>query len=152
MQEHPIVTAHHLLPMDTSCHNNGMYEGDTFFNLTILGRIGLAALSITLFVVCIAAFYWVAKRMSLVPRIVTALVFLWLFIWLSPQIYYLYYLLLFDGLPLQNVIRKPPDAQEIVGIMTFSDRAWLSSHAKALLGWTMILLSFLVVHKNTRSK
>lgn len=129
-----------------------MYEGDTFFNLTVLGRIGLGLLSITLFALTMAAFYWVAKRMSLASRIVTALVFLWLFIWLTPQIYYLYYLLLFDGLVLQNVIRKPPDAQEILAIMTFSDRAWLSSHAKALLGWAMILLSFLVARKNTRSK
>lgn len=129
-----------------------MYEADTFFNLSILGRIGLGALSITLFALTVAAFYFVAKRMSLASRIVTAMVFLWAFIWLSPQIYYLYYLLLFDGLELQNVIHRPPSAHEIWTIMTFSDKAWLSSHAKALLGWAMILLSFLLMRKDARSK
>lgn len=129
-----------------------MYESDTFFNLTILGRIGLGALSIALFAVVVAAFYFVARRMSLVSRIVTALVFLWVFIWLSPQIYYLYYILLFDGLELQNVIHLPPSAQEILSIMIFSDEAWLSSHAKALLGWIMILLSFWVRRLDSGSK
>lgn len=129
-----------------------MYEADTFFNLSILGRIGLGALSITLFAITVAAFYFVAKRMSLVSRIVTALVFLWAFIWLSPQIYYLYYILLFDGLPLQNVIHPPPSAQEILTIMTFTSDAWLSAHAKALLGWVMILLSFWVKRSEPASK
>lgn len=129
-----------------------MYESDTFFNLTILGRIGLVALSVTLFAMTVAAFYFVAKRMSLVSRIVTAMVFLWAFIWLSPQIYYLYYILLFDGLALQNVIHPPPSAQEILSIMTFSDKTWLSAHAKALLGWVMILLSFWIKPIVTISK
>jgi hypothetical protein len=124
-----------------------MYEGDTFFNLTILGRSGLVALSITLFVVTMTAFYVIAKRISLVTRIVTAMVFLWAFIWLSPQIYYLYYIFLFEGLPLQNVIHQPPNAQEILSIMTFTSDAWLSAHAKAVLGWAMILLSFWLARK-----
>lgn len=119
-----------------------MYEADTFFNLSILARVGLAALSITLFGLTLAAFYLVAKRMSLASRLVTAMVFLWVFIWLSPQIYYIYYMLLFDGLQLQNVIHPPPNAQEIFAIMTFSDKVIISAHAKAILGWAMILLSF----------
>lgn len=129
-----------------------MYESDTFFNLSILGRVGLGALSITLFAITVAAFYLVAKRMSLVTGIVTAMVFLWAFIWLSPQIYYLYYILLFDGLPLQNVIHTPPNAQEILTIMTFTSDAWLSAHAKAVLGWVMILLSFWVAHRRSTPK
>ena len=83
-----------------------MYNQDSFFTLTTLSQIGLLSLSVLMFVLLIgsmARFYadwWV--------KLVVALSGFFLFVWLSPQIYYTYYLFIFEGLPIQSVVGKPP--------------------------------------------
>lgn len=123
-----------------------MYEGDSFFTLTVAGRVGLVSISS-----CLALLWlWAAYEMRRFPRIAAgacALALMWLFIWLSPQIYYMYYRLLFDDLPLQWVARWP----EVSGFFTtllFRGRATLSAHSLALLGWVTISIAILWPRRN----
>lgn len=123
-----------------------IYERDTFFELTLLGRAGLTMLSIllALLVVYIAyILYKCAPRqnqgLGLGVRLMTAATLLWLFLWLSPQAYYLYYQTIFDDLPWQNVIMTPPSIGELSDILFFQGRGSLAEHSKAVLGWILIL-------------
>ncbi len=123
-----------------------IYERDTFFELTLLGRAGLTMLSILLaFVVVYIAFifYKNGPRQSLSiglgSRLITAATLLWLFLWLSPQAYYLYYQTIFDGLPWQIVIMTPPSISDLGDILLFQGRNSLAEHSKAVLGWILIL-------------
>lgn len=74
-------------------------------------------------------------------QVIAAIFLFWAFVWLSPQIYYLYYLWLLPDLPTQWVIQKPPDVIELLRLLTLSAKANLSDHSKALLGWLMIAAS-----------
>ncbi len=118
-----------------------MYTEDSFFTLSGAGQTGLILLSIVLFVLVI----YVADRVGgAVPRLValgSAIVGFWLFEWLSPQIYYFYYLTLFDGLPMQSVIQTPPPPGKLLRIISFQDEQTLSAHSRGLLGWIMIVVA-----------
>ncbi|EFL88908.1 conserved hypothetical protein [Ahrensia sp. R2A130] len=61
-----------------------------------------------------------------------------LFDWLTPQIYYFYYMVLIDNLPLQIVTQMPPSPLKLLHLLTFSERSNLSFHSRGLLGWTLI--------------
>lgn len=116
-----------------------MYNQDSFFTLSLWGQLGLFALSMVMFAFLIYAMtrlrgHW-ARRLSI------ALIGIYLFTWLSPQVYYSYYLLVFDGLPLQIVVGAPPTPAHIFGFMTFSGDQNLSVHGQGLLGWGMIITS-----------
>lgn len=114
-----------------------MYNQDSFFTLTTLGQIGLLSLSVLMFVSLIASMarfcadWWV--------KLVVALGGFFLFVWLSPQIYYTYYLFIFEGLPIQSVVGKPPTIFDIFRLMTFSNQNNLSAHGQGLLAWSMII-------------
>ncbi|MEO1139034.1 MAG: hypothetical protein AAFW87_06220 [Pseudomonadota bacterium] len=71
-------------------------------------------------------------------RIVLAITVFWAFLWLSPQVYYFYYMLIIDSLPWQIVIKAPPGAGDLVRLMSFSDDASLSAHGQGALGWAMV--------------
>ena len=127
-----------------------LYENDSFFTLTLAGRIGLAVLSALL----MASVLWIGARsfgkinlangaMTLAARLILALAFFWLFEWLSPQIYYQYYRLIFDGLPQQIVIKMPPLPADIAALLAFNAKQALSHHARAILGWALIAQSLL---------
>ncbi len=123
-----------------------MYDGDSFFTLSNSSQIGLALLSLSLTVVCLIAtgrlFRLIPKRglpARLAARLGVAVFVTWLFVWLSPQIYYLYYLTIFDGLPWQIVVQNPPEFHAILQQVTFSGPATLSDHSKGLLAWLLIL-------------
>jgi len=119
-----------------------MYDADSFFTLTVWGQIGLAILSLVfalLALVLMRVLVW-HKAMILRP-------FLWgvvfiSFVWLSPQGYYTYYRLIFDGLPAQSVIKSPPPLQQLFALMTFSGPANLSAHSTGVLGWLLLLAAF----------
>lgn len=125
-----------------------IYAEDTFFNLTMTGRIGLAALSLVFALVVLMA---AARAFALVrfdnrtlrigARLAMALALFWAFEWLSPQIYYLYYLTIFDGLPWQIVVQAPPGVDELARLLGFADKAALSHHARGLLAWALIALA-----------
>lgn len=118
-----------------------MYSEDTFFHLTVPGRIGLVILSLMLSALTIGLFWKISSRFKLLVKVLIAVVFIWSFIWLSPQAYYLYYIQLIDGLPLQNVIQRPPSLVEIFQTITFTGKSNLSNHGKGLVFWAMILIA-----------
>ncbi len=120
-----------------------MYEGDTFFSLTMTARVGLVLVSMGLAALTAAAFIKITCRMVWPLRLLLAPAVLWVFVWLSPQAFYLCYMLLFDHLPLQNVVQSPPRPSQIAHLLGFSGNAALSHHATGLLGWGLIILAIL---------
>lgn len=126
-----------------------MYSDDTFFHLSIPGQIGLAILSALLCIITVWIFHKTSSRFGLLVKVLLAIVFLWTFTWVSPQIYYLYYWVIFDGLPLQSVIQTPPSVAEILAYITFSGEQNLSAHSKGVLFWILI---FVAVWKKYQDK
>ena len=84
---------------------------------------------------------WVVMRIRAFwfTKLVIALIVFYLFVWLSPQIYHTYYLFIFDGLPLQNVIRRPPTPVAIFHLMNFTNHHNLSAHGLGILAWGLII-------------
>ncbi|MEL6750836.1 MAG: hypothetical protein AAFO70_02000 [Pseudomonadota bacterium] len=116
------------------------YEGDSFFTLTLPGQVGLAFLSL-----CLAAgWLWATWRLTrghyAWVRLGIAAVAFALFDWLSPQIYYTYYMALL-GVPAQIIIGPPPLPDELGRLLTFSVRANLSFHSRGFLGWALLLMA-----------
>lgn len=118
------------------------YGEDSFFTLGWGGRIGVLAISVGLAGLCLWASYVFIARLDRVWRVLVALAGFWAFVWLSPQVYYMFYLVIFDGLPLQWVGKVPSPAR-ILGLMTFSDRPALSEHGQGALGWAMVAAALL---------
>ena len=114
------------------------YDGDSFFTLSLAGRIGLVALSCLLSSLTIWISWRLGRSRRIATRVLIALAALYIFAWISPQIYYGYYLMIFDGLPLQIVIQTPPSPPEAALLLTFQADATLSDHGKGVLGWLLI--------------
>lgn len=122
-----------------------MYDGDSFYTLSSGGQAGLALLSLVL---ATATLVGAGRLFKLVPdrglaaklaaRIGVSIFVMWLFVWLSPQVYYLYYLTIFDGLPWQIVVQNPPEFHATLQQVTFSGPATLSDHSKGALAWLLI--------------
>ena len=124
-----------------------MYHGDTFFHLSIPGQIGLALLSGFLALVTLWCFIKISSRFGALVKVLPAFVLLWLFTWLSPQVYYTYYWLTFEALPLQNVIQYPPGIGTLIKLITFSGDGTLSAHSKGLLFWLMVSAGLWQTHR-----
>ena len=117
-----------------------MYEGDSFFLLSGLGQAGLAVLSALLAVgagACVLAFSGFGLRIT------AAFAVFWVFLWLTPQIYYVYYQIIFDDLPWQIIVRLPPSPDSLLDRLLFRGPSTLSNHAKGTLGWALLALGFL---------
>ncbi|WP_298428853.1 hypothetical protein [uncultured Jannaschia sp.] len=115
------------------------YEGDSFFTLTTSERAGLVLVALALWAAAIA----VARRLP-GPRglrIAGALVLAWAVLWLSPQLFYLYYLAIFDGLPWQIVIGTPPTPLDLGRLLTFTGRETLAAHSQGVLLWSLVLVA-----------
>lgn len=119
-----------------------MYENDSFLTLSIAERIGLVCVTLVLSAFLIWLFWLTIKRLNIWLRPLLALVFLYVFIWLSPQIYYLYYLVIFDFLEFKNVIHPPFNPLTLLNLLTFTESGRLADHGKGVLGWILIILSF----------
>ncbi len=119
-----------------------MYQGDSFLTLGAGGRVGLILLSLCLVALMLWMTHVLGRGRHLALRLPIALALFWGFLWLSPQIYYLYYIVIFEGLPWQNVVKVPPGPSEVVGLLTFTEEASLSNHGKGLLGWAMMAVGF----------
>lgn len=124
-----------------------MYENDSFLTLSVAERIGLVCVTLLLSAALIWLFWVAIKRVNIWIRPLLALVFLYVFIWLSPQIYYLYYLVIFDFLDLKNVIHPPFNPLTLFNLLTFTESGKLADHGKGVLGWILIVLSFLHLRK-----
>ncbi len=125
-----------------------MYAGDSFYSLSAAGQGGLVVLS-TLLALAAVAFVLVLFRLSksLSLRMIAALAVFWVFLWLSPQIYYFYYQIILDDLPWQIVIGGPPNPVDLIEVMSFGGPATLAGHAKGVLGWTLFILGPLAMAK-----
>ncbi|MEP2979181.1 MAG: hypothetical protein ABJO86_06835 [Lentilitoribacter sp.] len=126
-----------------------MYENDSFLTLTVAERIGLVCVTLLLSAALIWLFWVAIKRVNIWVRPLLALVFLYVFIWLSPQIYYLYYLVIFDFLDFKNVIHPPFNPLTLFNLLTFTESGKLADHGKGVLGWILIALSFLHLRKTS---
>ncbi|MEP3196545.1 MAG: hypothetical protein ABJO57_01630 [Lentilitoribacter sp.] len=126
-----------------------MYENDSFLTLTVAERIGLVCVTLLLSAALIWLFWVAIKRVNFWVCPLLALVFLYVFIWLSPQIYYLYYLVIFDFLDFKNVIHPPFNPLTLFNLLTFTESGKLADHGKGVLGWILIALSFLHLRKTS---
>lgn len=119
-----------------------MYSRDSFFDLTPWGQVGLAAISLTLFVLTIIVSRKLLRPYGVWVRLFGAVVLFWIFVWISPQIYYTYYRMIIPDLPLQWVIWPPPPPGEALRMLIFSYRSNLSAHGQGVLGWAVIAAPF----------
>ncbi len=127
-----------------------MYAGDSFYGLSAAGQGSLVVLSTLLAlaaVACVLALFRLSKSLGL--RMIAALAVFWVFLWLSPQIYYFYYQIIFDDLPWQIVIGGPPNLTALIDLLLFSGPATLAGHAKGVLGWALCILGPLSTAKDS---
>ena len=118
-----------------------MYEGDSFFTLGLLEAAGVLAVSALLIVAVLRLARRFYRGGGLGRRLVWAVALFWVFLWLSPQVYYAYYQIIFHGLPVQLVIGWPPGLETVVRRLTFAGPATLSAHGQGALGWLLAALA-----------
>ena len=128
-----------------------MYDGDSFFTLGIAGQVGLIVVSVALAVLTLGitrlmTFY----RPWILRPFIWAVLFI-SFVWLSPQVYYTYYRMIFEGLPAQSVIKAPPRPDALLELLTFTGQATLSAHSVGVLGWMMLVVAMLPRRKKQRA-
>ena len=134
------------------------YEGDSFYTLGTIERAGL----VTLTLILSAILLWVGtiksnflynsptinrlRNTTIYPEfaipifdILIAFGLFYLFIWLSPQVYYTYYLLIFADLPLQTVIKDGPKFIELGNLVSMSNQGSLSIDGQGLLGRALMV-------------
>ena len=126
-----------------AAHSVRVYEGDSFFTLGVAGQIGLLIVSLLMAAAALGVTRLMTFHRPLILRpFIWAVLFI-SFIWLSPQGYYTYYRLIFDGLPAQSVIQAPPRPEELLAFLTFTGDATLSAHSVGVLGWLMLVVAML---------
>lgn len=119
-----------------------MYRQDSFFDLSAFGQVGLVVISAVLFLLTLLIAWTVLRSHGPVIRIGGAFVLFWGFVWMSPQVYYMYYWLIFPDLPLQWVIWPPPGPDKALRMLFFQYRQNLSAHFQGLLGWCVLAAPF----------
>lgn len=120
-----------------------MYAQDSFFDLSTGGQIGLVGLSGFLFTLFVLAARVLLRHRGIWSRLLGALVLFWLFIWLSPQLYYEYYRLLIPSLPAQWVIWPPRNPSEGIVLLVLQGPHSLAAHGQAVLGWCLLAAPFI---------
>ena len=120
-----------------------LYSQDSFFDLTPLGQAWLAAVSGGLFLITVFAAWKLLHNRPVWMRPVGSLLLFYLFVWVSPQVYYQYFHLLFEFLPDQWVIFPPPSPVRAFEYLTFAGPQSLSGHGQGILGWTLLTVPFL---------
>ena len=120
-----------------------MYDRDSFFDLSLVGQVGLACLSVAMFLALILVAHRTLRQRSVWLRVLGSMFLFWLFVWLSPQVYYMYYRVLIPDLPLQWVIKPPLNPLRIVELLSFQGRQTLAAHGQGVLGWCMFAAPFL---------
>lgn len=120
-----------------------MYSQDSFFDLSTRGQVGLALLSLILFVLMVYLTRRGLYRFPFWARMSGAMILFWLFVWVSPQIFYMYYRMIIPDLPLQWVIWPLRDPVKPLQMLLFSYQSTLSSHGQGILGWAIILAATL---------
>ena len=107
------------------------------------GRIGLVILSSVLVTFCFGIVWRCVKGWGRVWRVVFALGVFWGFLWLSPQVYYAYFWMIFENLPVQIVVRTPPGVGEVARLLSFTGKASLAQQGQGVFGWLLIATALL---------
>ena len=128
-----------------------MYADDSFFSLPVIGQYGLAALSLALSIATCWLTWKIGRGRPIWIRLALALLAFWLFIWLSPQIYYHYYMLFFPDLPWQIVVKPPPGPGTVAELMGFQARENLANHSRGILAWLLVVLALVGSWRETRA-
>lgn len=118
-----------------------MYDGDIFLALTSSGQWAVAALSAVLAFLAVVAVRLTRRHVSAAAAPAIGVVYWWLFLWLTPQLYYLLYMLLIEGLPFRLMVLWPPGAGRLLELLLFRSQVSLADHALGALGWAMLLAS-----------
>jgi hypothetical protein len=116
-----------------------MYQQDSFFDLSPWGQVGLACISLTLFGLMVVLSRRLLSRAPMWARVLGALVLFYVFVWVSPQLYYMYYRMVIPDLPLQWVIWPPDAPTKALRMLAFQWRENLSAHGQGLLGWGVMI-------------
>jgi len=119
------------------------YAQDSFFTLGLGGRAGLLALSAVLMILSALLVWRLVSGLGRVWRVCVALGVFWAFLWLSPQIYYAYYWLIFEDLPVQLVLGAPPGPAEVLRLVSFTDRVSLAHHSQGVFAWLLVVLALM---------
>lgn len=117
-----------------------IYAGDSLFTLNAPSAVLLVGMALTMAVLALWLVRFLARRQIWPARLMIALVAIYLYEWLSPQVFYEYYRLLFPDLPAQWAAR-PPGPFALGRLMTFTDQANLSFHSRGVLAWLFILVA-----------
>ena len=109
-----------------------MYQDDSFFTLGLLEAAGVLVVSalLALGLLVVARRLYRGGRPG--RRLLWAAALFWVFLWLSPQVYYIYYQLIFHGLPVQIVIGWPPGAETVLRRLVFVGPATLAAHGQGV--------------------
>lgn len=118
-----------------------MYAEDTFFHLSLTGRVGLVVISGAMGALCLWGAWALGRRARWPARVLAGLGIFCVFEWLAPQVHYLWYRQVIDGLPLQWVIGRWPDPSAVWRVMGFQTPPSLSAHGRAGLGWTVLVVA-----------
>ncbi len=134
------------------------YSDDSFYTLDSQGRSGLVLLSAVLTVVLFTLSVWktrtiLTSNVCIQPfqrallcafDLVSTLVFLYLALYLVPQMYYLYYQRIIDGLPTQLVIGWPPSLYDFLKMSISRGPESLSYHLQGAIIRTLLVLTLLL--------
>ncbi len=116
-----------------------LYDGDSFFTLSALQQVGLLAVTLVLSGAVLAIVARASRPLPVFVGMLLGCLIFYIFVWLSPQAYYAYYLQIFDSLPLQWVVGLPPGPELPLRLLSFTSDQNLSAHGQGLLGWLLIL-------------
>ncbi|MEM9734859.1 MAG: hypothetical protein AAF903_15470 [Pseudomonadota bacterium] len=119
----------------------GLYSDDSFLTLTGPERATILALGVLMTWLCLWWCLRMGRGLILPARLAIALFVFAIFVWLSPQVYYTFYMRFFS-LSLQPVISWPPSPAHYAELLSFTGRANLSAHSQGALGWLLIVASF----------
>ncbi len=126
----------------------GGYPGDSFHTLGMPQAAGLVLLSaamtagILLVAKSAAESFQYYLREPVASLVILPFALLLFLIWdfLAPQIYYGYYLVIFDGLPLQWVLHPDKILERLIAFMTPGPAVSLANDTAALMLHTLLLL------------
>ena len=126
----------------------GGYPGDSFHTLGMPQAVGLVVLSAAMVAVVLLVAKSAAESFQFYLRepvaslVLLPFVLLLFLIWdfLAPQIYYGYYLVIFDGLPLQWVLHPDKILERLIAFLTPGPAVSVANDTAALVLHTLLLL------------
>ncbi|MFD2207608.1 hypothetical protein [Kiloniella antarctica] len=127
------------------------HEGDSFYTLIGFQRAGLILITIIFSYLLLflgtskSHFLYNLKTEIIFQKYTLPLIdlfgafgLLYLFVWLSPQVYYFYYYFIFNDLPLQIIIKDGPSIDEIWALFALDESQTLSQHGQGFWGRTLV--------------